>query len=83
MRTLKMFVVMRNSKLVERRTWRLVNGYWVCVDHDEIWTLANYLSNYGFYIPETIDYCLAQNECFCLKYRVFGGEIITYINRKI
>lgn len=74
--------------------WRVVDSHWRCVEQSVTLQdgtqcpftpagmpcLAEYLLDYGFKIPECITYCLAENDCFRIKYRVHGGSVNLYIN---
>ena len=74
------------NKVTIHTIWRAVDSAFRCVcceggeRPDSSVTLARYLLDYGFDIPETITYCLAENETFSLKYRVFGANIDVFIH---
>lgn len=38
------------------------------------------LEMFGFCIPSEITYCLAQNDKYKLKYRIFGGSIHFFVS---
>lgn len=71
--------------------YRVVDNHWSCImchDFDtakdvfpgSLPVLADLLWRYGFNIPECVDYCLAHNDTFSLKFRCTGGAITIYIN---
>lgn len=56
-----------------------LDGRWLCVNLHVSKYLSDFLADYGFDIPESITYCLAENDKYSLKYRVYGGTITCYI----
>lgn len=77
--------------ICEKTEWRIVDGHWINVyrdfqinniEHNSTLydgCLADYLWLVGFDIPETINYCLAENSEYTLKFRKFGGKITVYL----
>lgn len=62
------------------KIFKIVDSHWTCINDPSIPCLADYLWSFGFDIPETIDYCLASNDRYRLKFRCYGGKIIIYIH---
>lgn len=66
--------------------WRLVDGLFCCIYcnvgmSSPLVSLSDYLDLFRFDIPEEITYCLARNEDFSLKYRVYCSTVHVYIQR--
>lgn len=61
----------------------LVDSHWVCINHqEEKRVLCDFLKDHGFnYLPDWINYCLAENDLFWMKYRVFGCNIHIYLSK--
>ena len=78
--------------LTEKTIWRIVDSHWINIErifinakHEESHelysgVLADYLWLIGFDIPDCIQYCLAENDEYKLKFRKHGGLITIFIN---
>lgn len=78
---------------VEHTIWRVVDSHWVCNLAELVSgrtttpfntgcrLLCDYLYHLGFDIPDCIDYCLATNLVWRLKFRRFGNSIHLYVTK--
>lgn len=71
----------RNEPQGVETIWRCIDSHWQCINRPEVSEcLSDYLWVHGFDIPPYITYCLAENDQYTLKYRVYGGQISLFIN---
>lgn len=59
--------------------WREIDSIWRCINVQMDMTLADFLWLHGFDIPESITYCIAENDYYWLKFRHSGGLIDIFI----
>lgn len=82
------------TNITENTKWRVIDSHWRCVyrkyiqDNIEVemdeycQTLADYLWMIGFDIPESIKYCIAENDRYWLKFRHSGGVIDIFVKSR-
>lgn len=82
---------MCKGNFTEHTKWRVADSHWTCIYRSLVTNkevtcteycsnLVDYLWMLGFDIPESITYCLAQNDNYKLKYRVAGGLIDIFVS---
>ena len=77
--------------ITEKTQWRIIDDHWTNVYRDfhqdknvhsstlYNGVLADYLWLVGFDIPDSINYCLAENSEYELKFRKLGGMITIFL----